>query len=192
MCRIFTIKPFTTLCSKISETSSCLTRSLRHSKNRNNAFNSHLDNKEIQNSCVFKIGYIPLRCLIDTGASISLIHKRSFKTLKSVNLNKSSISLQSASGDAIRVLGKANLDVKINSPMIKHTYIIVGNLSRNAIIGKDFLSANSCRIYFDLNCIKIKDTYVSMQDDRCIASILRQTKKVQLKPMTTYKLPGKL
>ena len=31
-----------------------------------------------------------------------------------------------------------------------------------------------------------------MQDDRCIASIVRLTKTVQLKPMTTYKLPRKL
>ena len=31
-----------------------------------------------------------------------------------------------------------------------------------------------------------------MLDDRCIASIVRLTKTVQLKPMTTYKLRGKL
>ena len=31
-----------------------------------------------------------------------------------------------------------------------------------------------------------------MQDDRCIASIVRLTKTVQLKPMTTYKMPDKI
>ena len=57
---------------------------------------------------------------------------------------------------------------------------------------KDFLAKNSCRINFDLNCIRIKDQYVPLQNDICIASLVRLCKTVTFKPQTTYRLPSKL
>ena len=43
-----------------------------------------------------------------------------------------------------------------------------------------------------MNCIIIKCEYVAMQDDKCIASVIKLSKTTVLKPQTVYRLQGKL
>ena len=130
---------------------------------------------------------------MDTGAAVSLIHKRLYESLKiNSRIEQTNLTLQSASGSRLNVLGTTVLKFKVNRLELQHTFVIVNNLSRNCILGKDFLAANSCRIYFDLNCIRIKGEYVAMQEDKCIASIIRLSKTTVLKPQTVYRLQGKL
>ena len=130
---------------------------------------------------------------MDTGAAVSLIHKRLYESLKiNSRIEPTNLTLQSASGSRLNVLGTTVLKFKVNRLELQHTFVIVNNLSRNCILGKDFLAANSCRIYFDLNCIRIKGEYVAMQEDKCIASIIRLSKTTVLKPQTVYRLQGKL
>ena len=142
---------------------------------------------------MINIGKLNFRALVDTGAGTTVIHKRVYDSLsKKPPLQKTKICLESATGTPLNILGYAEIRFKINNIHLIHNCIVVDNLRRNVILGRDFLSANSCRIYFDLNGIKIKDTIVPLQDDRCIASIIRLKRTTILKPQSINQLQGKL
>lgn len=107
-------------------------------------------------------------------------------------MTQSNLTLSSASGHSLNVIGTANIEFSMGKLKLKFPFTIVDNLSRNCILGKDFLGANSARIYFDLNAVKVKGHYVPLEDDLAVASVVRLCKKVVLKPQTSYKLPGKV
>ena len=58
------------------------------------------------NSCVIKINSQKFRALLDSGAEVSLIHTRLYKSLKGLpKLRKQNALLQSVKGDSIQVDG---------------------------------------------------------------------------------------
>ena len=147
---------------------------------------------EASNSALITVGGQNVRCLVDSGASFSLIHKRIFKALRPRPvLQQTNIQLKSASGDIINVSGSALLTLKFSNKLsVQHTFIVSENLSRNMLLGKDFLAEKNCRIYFDLNCIKIQDQFIALANDTEIASIARLKKAVTLRPYTINYLPA--
>ena len=139
------------------------------------------------------MGNKSVRCLLDSGAAFSVLHKQVFNSIKTkVELVKSNIQLQSATGSSLNVLGKACINFKINDLNLSQSFIIVDNLSQKCILGRDFLKANDCSLYFDLNAVRIKGEFISLQDDRFVASIVRAKQTTILKPNSTNELVGKL
>jgi hypothetical protein len=65
-------------------------------------------------------------------------------------------------------------------------------MNRNVILGKDWLTQNGVRLYFDLGCLRIGKCYVSLEEDIKIASIVRCAKDAVLKPQTVNVCPVKL
>jgi hypothetical protein len=55
-------------------------------------------------------------------------------------------------------------------------------MNRNVILGKDWLTQNGVRLYFDLGCLRIGKCYVSLEEDIKIAYIVRCAKDAVLKP----------
>ena len=98
----------------------------------------------------------------------------------------------SASADAIQILGSANVEIQINNLRIIHTFIVADNSFRTIILEKDLLAANTCRIYFDLNVIILRDQYVALQDDASITSLVRLCKTTELTYHTSYRMALKL
>jgi len=149
-------------------------------------FENYIMETEASNSLLVSVGGQTVRCLVDSGASFCLIHKRIFEAIKPrPEIQQTNIQLKSASGDEVNVLGSAHLTLKFNKKLsVKHTFIISENLSRNMLLGKDFLAEKNCRVYFDLNCIKIQDQFIALANDTEIASIARLQKAVTLKPNT--------
>ena len=92
------------------------------------------------NSCLAKLQGKYLRCLVDTGAEISLISQATYEGLKyRPQLTKRNIALQSANGSSLRVTGQVELDFKIANIKLRHTFVVVSNLNRKIILGRDLL-----------------------------------------------------
>ena len=125
---------------------------------------------------------------MDSGAEVSLISKRAFMTLKNKPkiVNKKA-HLQSVNGNSLHVDGCVELKFRIGQVQKSHNFYVVSNINRNVILGRDFLSKNGVRLYFDLECMKIDDSYVPLEEDIKIASIVRLQKGTVLKPQTSYR-----
>ena len=118
-----------------------------------------------------KIQNIKIKALIDTGAEISLIQGKVFnQTPFSKQLNKTSLCVQSVTGGDIDILGEALIKFNIKNESCEQNCAVVSNMSKRMILGKDFLYANSVRIYFDLRKLRINNTYVKLQDDVFVSS----------------------
>ena len=121
------------------------------------------------------------RALVDSGAEVSFIHSRIFASLKDKpKVFKKEAQLQSVSGQALNIEGCANITIKI-----------VKDMNRNVILGKDWLTQNGIRLFFDLGCLRIGKCYVSLEEDIKIASIVRCAKDAVLKPQTVNVCPVK-
>ena len=68
------------------------------------------------NSCLVKIGKQRIRCLIDSGATTSLISWKFYKTLTcKPNLQKASAHLESVDGSALSLKGKIHLNFEMKN-----------------------------------------------------------------------------
>ena len=146
------------------------------------------------NSVLINLQGIQHRCLLDSGSDKSLIHERVFNSLqKKELLKRNKISLQSANGSEVKVLGETNLNFKIGGIKIEQKFTIVSNLNRNIILGSDFLEDNDTRIYYDLKQIRIKGChYIPFERDLFVSSIARMSKTTVMKPHTTYLVKAQL
>lgn len=145
-------------------------------------------------SCVIKLeGKLRYRALIDTGAEVSLVSKRVYDalTFKSEIVRKK-LHLQSVSGQALDVLGETTLKFKMGGLDLVHNFIVVSEMNRNVILGRDWMNANQVRIYFDLRKIRVGGCYVPFEEDIHVASLVRLKKTQVLKPHSISLVAGKL
>ena len=75
--------------------------------------------------------------------------------------------------------------------MIQRFYV-VKDLHRNFILGRDWLTENGVRLYFDLGCLRVGKTYVPLEEDIHIASIVRLGSTAVLKPQITNICSGNI
>ena len=102
------------------------------------------------NSCLIKIGNISFRSLVDTGAEVSLISRKALRLLQNKpKLSNKRAHLQSVNGNSLQVDGSVQLKFKIGRVHKVHEFYVVPNINRNIILGRDFLSKNGVRLYFD-------------------------------------------
>lgn len=145
------------------------------------------------NSCIINIGKRKFRSLVDTGASVSLMHARVYNSMGHLpRLTKERVSLQTSNGDNLTVIGSVKIPFRIGGLNVEHTFFVVPNLNSNFILGRDWLTTNGVRIYFDLGCIRIRKTYIPLQEDIHISSLVRIANKVILKPQTVTHCSGKV
>ena len=135
------------------------------------------------NSCTIKIQNQRLRALVDSGAEVSLMHRRIYKTLKQKpKLSKKNINLQSVNGKSIYIDGLVNMKFTIGKVECCHSFFVVSGINRNIILGQDWLVNNGVRLYYDLGCLKVKNTYVSLENDIHVSSVVRLASKTVIKP----------
>jgi hypothetical protein len=146
------------------------------------------------NSCLVKILGHKYRTLVDTGAEVSLMHRRVYDSLKiKPKLKRHNVHLQSAGGDSLEIDGCINITLKIGGTEMSQMFYVVRNLNRNLILGTDWLIQNGVRIYFDLGCLRIGDkTYVNLEQDIHVSSIVRTKYSTVIKPQTTKICYGKV
>lgn len=89
-------------------------------------------------------------------------------------------------------MGTTYINLQIGTKQIEHPFIIVRGMSRNFIIGRDFLNKHKVRLYFDSQSMKLDQEYIPLQGDMNIASILRLLSKTTLPPNSINFVPVKL
>ena len=72
------------------------------------------------------------------------------------------VNLQSVNGESLEVKGRVNLNFEMNGTKLNHDFYLVKNRNRNLIIGHDFLTKNGVRLYFDLACLRVNNTFVRL------------------------------
>ena len=137
------------------------------------------------NSCKVQMQRQTIRALIDTGSELTLLHKRIYDALTyKMPLRRKDISLHSANGSSLTVHGVVELKFKIHGLQLSQEALVVSDLSRSMILGRDFLSKNNARIYYDLNRLRINKVYVPMDLDAHISALVRSCENVTLRPQS--------
>ena len=145
------------------------------------------------NSCLVKIGKQNFRSLVDSGAEVSLIHSRAYQNLKDKpKLMNKKVYLQSASSQPMMVDGSINVTLDIRGVKINQKLYVVRNLNRSLILGRDWLKTNGVRLYYDLGCLRIGHTYIPLEEDIHIATVVRIASTVTLRPQTGNVCTGHL
>ena len=136
------------------------------------------------NSCVIKIGKTKFRSLVDTGAEVSLMHRRVYDSLLvKPKLQFKRINLSGVSGGALKIDGCINLKFTIGGIEMQHMFYVVKDMSRNLILGTDWLHQHGVRIYYDLGCMRIENKrYVNLEEDIHVSSVARIKYNRVLKP----------
>ena len=102
------------------------------------------------------------------------------------------IKLQSVSGNPIQVKGAATLHFTLGGEHSDTEFIVVDNINRNIILGRDWLIKNGVRLYYDLKKLKFKTAYVDLDDDIHISSLLHINATTTLKPSSIHHVSAKL
>ena len=136
------------------------------------------------NSCVIKIGKTKFRSLVDTGAEVSLMHRRVYDSLLvKPKLQFKRINLSGVSGGALKIDGCINLKFTIGGIEMQHMFYVVKDMSRNLILGTDWLRQHGVWIYYDLGCMRIENKrYVNLEEDIHVSSVARIKYNRVLKP----------
>ena len=125
--------------------------------------------------------------MLDSGAEVSLIHRRVYDSLKNKpKLYKPSLNLATAGNTPLHVDGFTNIEFEVGGIKMRHKFYVVKNLNRNVILGIDWLQSRGVRVYHDLGCIRVHGTYIPLVDDIHVASIIRSNAKVKLLPQTAH------
>lgn len=93
--------------------------------------------------------------MIDTGASLSLLSECLWENVGKPALQASSKSLIAANSTPIDVMGTVCLPVRMSDICVDQEFLVVKDLSFDCILGKDFLSANTCKIDFESRSLRI-------------------------------------
>ena len=137
-----------------------------------------------------KISGQKYRCWVDTGAERTL---RIYNSLSNPPpLRRSDINLESVTGNQLKINGCINLEFVIAGLKLHYTFYVVPNLGINIIIGRDFLKHFSCRIYYDLDKLRVNGRYVDLIEDAYLQSLIRLKRSIIVKPQSVLFYFGKL
>ena len=114
-------------------------------------------------ACMLEIQVLrqPVKALLDSGASTSCLSWNFFKTLKTDHskLSKISTNYTSATGQDLITVGFAWIETLVLGKTLPVRYVIIRNLTEEAILGLDFLEKNRATVDFGKRSIKLLDTY---------------------------------
>jgi hypothetical protein len=117
---------------------------------------------------------------------VSLISKNIYNKLRhKPKMSGNKPYLTTANGEPLSVLGQITLQFTMNGLPLAHRFIVTEGLNRNFIFGRDWLKDNGVRLYFDLGMLRVGKTYVKLEEDIHISSILRLAKKTVIRPQST-------
>ena len=106
-----------------------------------------------------------VQCLVDTGASRSVISQKLLKLLNISELklqNQNTVTLMAANNVEMESLGTIELDIDIQDLVIPHAFNVLRKLTHSCILGMDFLNANSGTIYCSHGALTLHDGLVTL------------------------------
>ena len=166
----------------------------RHNErsNENNRQIRVIQLREDRTSVLIEIFGQKYRALVDSGAEISIINKKVTENFPDIELLRSTeITLRTATGNAITVVGEVDLTFRLGKKYIKHTFIVAENVTQNVILGRDCLKANGMKIDFGNSQLQMKNFGVPLESDAYLDSLVRMANQKILKPQSTTLVWGK-
>ena len=82
------------------------------------------------------VGERQQRCLVDTGATVSLVNK----DLVVRPIRECTLRARGVGGESLHILGMTDISVRMNNFHVVHTFVIV-EMQNQCILGADFLKA---------------------------------------------------
>ncbi|XP_033730852.1 uncharacterized protein LOC117320354 [Pecten maximus] len=114
------------------------------------------------------IGDRSCRYLVDSGSVVTIVTDDFYFSLpesQRPELKSSNILLYSASGDTLKVAGKARFSFKVGKVVYKHEAIVAHLDQLSGIIGVDFLSEHGGVLDFVDNALKLEGQRVNLAVD---------------------------
>ena len=140
-----------------------------------------------QNFCQLKIQKQKSRVLLDTGAEVSLMNRHVFDSLKDKpRLHNKHAFLPTVNGEPLKLDGCTEINFEIEGIKMSHSFFVVCVMNINLILRCDWLEKNGVRMHFDLDCIMVYKTYIPLQEDMCISSVIQINKKKYYAPTSCY------
>ena len=132
-----------------------------------------------------------MRSLIDCGADLSLINTRILKYLENCpKLLPQTVNLQTVKGKTIDVIGSVELKFSLRGKEMIHKFYVCSDISRNMILGRDWMAKYGVQLFFDTNVIRMRGCVAPMIEDSEITSLVRLQKSVTIEPQTTTVCTG--
>ena len=102
------------------------------------------------------------------------MHCRVYDSLKvKPKLHSRKAYLQFDNDNPLTVDRWAEIPFEVVGIKMSHPFYIVRNMNRKVILERCWLQKNGVRIYYDLGCIRVNMTYIPMQEDIHISSIVQ-------------------
>jgi hypothetical protein len=108
-----------------------------------------------------RLNNIPLKVLLDSGATRSCISSKFLSRLRLQPLPLDPdipVDVFTANNTSMCILGQVDLSVCVNGLLIEHTFIVLPTLFHDCILGTDFLTKSHARVDFH-------EKFVSFYDD---------------------------
>lgn len=113
---------------------------------------------------------------MDTGAEVSLIKRKIYDSLKyKPELQRKRLNLMGVDGSPLDIDGVAKISFIIGGNSVVQDFYVTRSMSRNVILGRDWLLSNGVKLYFDLKSLRIKNAYVPLEEDVHISSVEKST-----------------
>ncbi|XP_033729790.1 uncharacterized protein LOC117318986 [Pecten maximus] len=124
-----------------------------------------------------KICGVNVNCLIDTGATSTVLHPTKYLDIPSRDrprLEKRRYNIQVADGSVVTPLGSIEAILEINGKLVKHS-TLVADIDAPAVIGYDFLHAHDCQIDMGGGSLLFAGEKLKCQRESRMESIFRVT-----------------
>ena len=139
--------------------------------------------KENPPTCLLNFDNQSARALLDTGADVSIISSNFFRKIAgNGRLSNAKVKLRVASGAFLKILGCCQLNFKIQGKKYHQNFTVVENLSRDCILGRDFMVKNKCVIALGDGFCKLGDQKVPICELNQVRSIVRLTQDMEIPP----------
>ena len=158
-------------------------KKLKKGENRGHLQINALNRVYSPNSVSVKIGGELYKGLVDTGAEISLINEKVYQKLHhKPGLERTRLGLQTANGSSLKIKGITRLQLKVGNQYTHQECVVVQNLNRLVILGRDWFRKYGVRIYYDLGTIRLNGEYIPLEEDIHMSNVATLAESVTLKP----------
>lgn len=145
-----------------------------------------------------RIGGVEINCLIDTGATMSVLHKKKYDSIppwRRPQLQTTQGQLEMGDGRHIQPLGAIDCNLWVNRTLtMTQRLIVVEELSVPCILGFDFLSKNGAQLNIDQRTMQIQATTIQCDLESRLPSLFRVslTETLSIPAYTEMIIPGQI
>ncbi|XP_064631659.1 uncharacterized protein LOC135489953 [Lineus longissimus] len=135
--------------------------------------------------------------LLDTGAALTLVSGDLWRRCPSSSgrpLQEVDASLQSATGEELKILGMADVPLGLGSSQFSHPVVVVENLAHECLLGSDFLQAQGCSIDYRTATLEVAGNEVPLRNQQGVLKVCRviMGRNTRIPAGTEMILAGKL